>query len=150
MRSMALVKQAKSPKKSRITLPIMVASLLLVPVFGGSAIAQDAEDSNSEGQEIVGTVEVESMEPGSFACDNNPNPICENPAREITSESWSCSNNPGPDCAEPPRVGAALEPGSWACVNNHNVASCENPIRYTVDDPDGWPDRFPRVENPDS
>lgn len=83
-----------------------------------------------------------SMVPRSFACINNPNPVCENVERDISSEDWLCSNNPGPDCAAPPRVEEDLETGSWTCVNNQNVAVCENPIRYTVEDPDTWADRF--------
>lgn len=81
-------------------------------------------------------------EPGSFACENNPNPVCENPKRNV-SESWASENNPGPEYSEPPRLRVPLEPGSWACANNQNVASCENPIRYTVTDPETWPERFP-------
>jgi hypothetical protein len=81
-------------------------------------------------------------EPGSFACDNNPNPVCENPERNV-SEGWASENNPGPEHSEPPRLSVPLEPGSWACDNNQNAASCENPIRYTVEDPETWPERFP-------
>lgn len=84
-----------------------------------------------------------NAEPGSYACLNNPNPACEGPGRDV-AESWGSENNPGPDYSTPPRLGSTpLEPGSWACSNNQNIVSCENPIRYTVDDKDAWPSRFP-------
>ena len=143
------VLRKKSFSQYQVALPIMVAGLLLMPVMSSVAVAQETEGDTTDSTGI-GTIETESMEPASFACENNPNPICDNPEHEITSESWMCSNNPGPDCAEPPRVEADLEPDSWACVNNQNVAICDNPIRYTVDDPESWTDRFSVVTNSDS
>lgn len=78
--------------------------------------------------------------PGSFVCDNNPDPACDNPKREVTGD-WRCTNNPGPECDQKPSSGAA-QPSGWDCVMNQNVVACDNPIRFSVQDPATWPSRF--------
>lgn len=164
-------KQFKLSKSLLLTAGILSVSFLVAPTLSTSVLAQDAggqdsgeplpeevepvpeenptpEEVTPEAGETNSTSSVESnvesnAEPGSYACTNNPNPVCEEPERDV-SESWASENNPGPEYAEPPRLGdTPLEPGSWACSNNQNVVSCENPIRYTVEDEEAWPSRFP-------
>ena len=84
--------------------------------------------------------------PGTTACDNSLDPQCENPPRAITNEDWRCDNNPGPDCAEPPRVSTTLSEGDQQCLHNQNVVACNNPLRYTVADPEQWPTYFPEPQ----
>lgn len=161
-------KQLKASKTFLLSAGMLSASLLFA-AMSTSVLAQDAggqdggeslptevepapeeapapEEVTPETGETDSTAatSVESnAEPGSYACLNNPNPACEEPEREV-AESWGSENNPGPDYSTPPRLGSTpLEPGSWACANNQNVVSCENPIRYTVEDADAWPSRFP-------
>jgi hypothetical protein len=110
-------------------------------VTPGTSPESDPSAPTEVTPETSGT-SVEPPEPGSFACENNPNPACENPERNVSAD-WGSENNPGPEYSEPPRLEGPLEPGSWACANNQNVVSCENPIRYTVEDPETWSERFP-------
>lgn len=168
-RDIMVFKQLKSSKILLLSASVLGAGLLFTSL-SPSAFAQDAGGQDS-GESLPEEVQPEPLEtepapeevtpeagetdtssstsvetnaePGSFACANNPNPACEEAERDV-AESWASENNPGPDYAEPPRLGATpLEPGSWACSNNQNVVSCENPIRYTVEDKDAWPSRFP-------
>jgi len=139
-----------------------IASTLSTPVQaqdtgGGESLPEEVESEPSETESVPEEVTPEAVEepasssstsvesnaePGSYACLNNPNPACGEP--RSVAERWASENNPGPEHSEPPRLGSTpLEPGSWACENNQNVVSCENPIRYTVDDKDAWPSRFP-------
>lgn len=164
-------KQFKASQTFLLSAGILSASFLFAATLSTSVLAQDAggqdsgeplptevepapedtpapEEVTPEAGETdtstTSTTSVESnAEPGSYACLNNPNPACEEPEREV-AESWGSENNPGPDYSTPPRLGSTpLEPNSWACMNNQNVVSCENPIRYTVEDADAWPSRFP-------
>ena len=81
--------------------------------------------------------------PGSFECRNSLDPQCNGSARQIESEKWRCRNNPGPECAEPPRISGDLEAGTRLCLHNQNTPACNNPVRYTVADPEAWPSYFP-------
>lgn len=147
---------SRKSKTRMLAAGLFGASLMLVPMMIRPATAQESAPSSSETTSDTTTpgttatpssgVETRSMNPNTFSCNNNPNPICENPDRNV-SETWTCDNNPGPDCATPPRLSGTLEEGSFACLNNQNVAVCGNSIRYTVDDPDAWPRRFSAPEN---
>lgn len=160
-------KQLKSSKIVLCSIGMLGAGFLFASTLSASVLAQDAGGGESLPEEVESepletepapeevtpeiretspessSTSVESnAEPGSYACLNNPNPACGEP--RSVAEDWSSENNPGPDYSEPPRLGdTPLEPGSWACANNQNVVSCENPIRYTVEDAEAWPSRFP-------
>lgn len=160
-------KQLKSSKIALFSAGMLSTGFLFASILSTSVQAQDSGGGESLPEEVESEpLETEPVpeevtpeagetspnssstsvelnaEPGSYACLNNPNPVCGEP-RSI-AERWGSENNPGPEHSEPPRLGdTPLEPGSWACTNNQNVASCENPIRYTVEDKDAWPSRFP-------
>ena len=78
---------------------------------------------------------VQSLDPNSWFCLNNPNPTCENPpqftpsASDFRPNTWICLNNTDSRCENPPQFtpsASDFRPGTWICLNNPNPV-CKNP-----------------------
>lgn len=120
----------------------LVQKLMLSAGVAGAMIA-----AGSLAYSPAARAEYPERTPGTFECRNNLDPQCNQPARQIESESWRSRNNPGPEYSEPPRISGELAPGDRLCLHNQNTPACNNPIRYTVADPETWPSYFRESSN---